>query len=883
MTNSTCRSSKSSEVSAASSFLHDTRSTTQERESMRLVDSAIIPLPLSDTSSESSDEVQSLLPSFEKLSIGSFASESSSMKNRTQQIPSSTDDFGATTHLSTVRETAIERGRGRYRRTFNGVVMAKGSRSPKSPDRFIPLREFIDPLSTPLRVGKPTQSLTPEEKLLRQRTPKSDPFMPERPRRSASVPRVQSGRTFSPHYIPHLITGSAIRSGNEFGPRDPLRQVSAGAVWSVGGTSAMLGRQFTGIPGDTRGRLASRATAPVHTAKFFSQAASSEEPGKHESRVALALNIDPIVKILKCRLLPLLESKPSPSRPDYERFSPLTWKDSAWKRGEADQWASTDAREDAESIVPARPFRILDAPYLRDDYYCTTLAYSPTSGVLAVGLAHRVYVWSEIFGVLYPPFVDHHPSNFVISLSFSSESGGKDILAVGRRSGLVTLWSAPEAEPRYEINHPNSITSVAFRQTVTRRFSERFHNVEVNTEDLAVGDELGNIWYYSVEWPSEEIREQFVWNGAITLLARISAHTQRICGITWSPDGAYLATGGNDNACLIFELRDFMPWRQLNRTMKPCKSAQTCQSISVQCQNAFSCLSTTTSKRLFRRRDFLNLLPSWSHFRLGSSQASLLKHTESLALGTERTVTIPPNRQKHILAHAAAVKAIAFAPWQPSLLATGGGSNDRAIHFWHAPSGACLATINVYAQVTSLIWSKRRREIVATFGFAQPEHPYRIAVFAWPSCEQIAAIPWGPYGTSWDGISNAGAVHCGRAICAVSYPGKSHVLMQDLLDRATSISSSASTVQRRRAQSEPYRRTSHPIQLRPSAKEGGLWCPRTLDEGCIIVASSDQTVKFHEVWSGPKKSTAAACGPFGGSQILEGLEGLEKLGDEIIR
>jgi hypothetical protein len=283
------------------------------------------------------------LPSFGRLSISSFASESACMKNRRQQIPNSTDGFGATTLLSTVKETAIDRGRGRFRRTFDGVVMAKDSRSPKSPDRFIPLREFIDPPSTPLRVGKPTQTLTPEEKLLRQRTPRSDPFMPERPRRSASVPRIQARRTFSPHYIPHLISGSAIRSGSEFGPRDPLRQVSAGAVWSVGGTSAMLGRQFIGIPGDTRGRLTSRATAPLHTAKFFSQAASSEEPEKHESRVALALNIDPIVKILKCRLWPLLESKPSPSHPDYERFSPLTWKGSAWKRGEADQCKSRNS------------------------------------------------------------------------------------------------------------------------------------------------------------------------------------------------------------------------------------------------------------------------------------------------------------------------------------------------------------------------------------------------------------------------------------------------------------------------------------------------------------------------------------------------------------
>src|SRR4030095_10060942 len=91
----------------------------------------------------------------------------------------------------------------------------------------------------------------------------------------------------------------------------------------------------------------------------------------------------------------------------------------------------------------------------------------------------------------------------------------------------------------------------------------------------------------------------------------------------------------------------------------------------------------------------------------------------------------------------AAVKALAFAPWQPSLLATGGGSNDRCIHFYHAPSGGHLATINVHAQVTSLIWRKTRREIASTCVYAQPEHPFRIAVFAWPSCQQVVAIPWG--------------------------------------------------------------------------------------------------------------------------------------------
>lgn len=49
------------------------------------------------------------------------------------------------------------------------------------------------------------------------------------------------------------------------------------------------------------------------------------------------------------------------------------------------------------------------------------------------------------------------------------------------------------------------------------------------------------------------------------------------------------------------------------------------------------------------------------------------------------------------------------------------------------------------------------------------------------------------------------------------------------------------------------------------------------------MASSDETVKFHEIWSGARKSTAGGSGLLGGSDILEGLEGIEKEGKEVIR
>lgn len=58
--------------------------------------------------------------------------------------------------------------------------------------------------------------------------------------------------------------------------------------------------------------------------------------------------------------------------------------------------------------------------------------------------------------------------------------------------------------------------------------------------------------------------------------------------------------------------------------------------------------------------------------------------------------------------------------------------------------------------------------------------------------------------------------------------------------------------------------------------------PRHTD-GCIVVAASDETVRFHEVWSDCRKGVIGWRGVLGGSDILEGLEGIEKDGGETIR
>lgn len=86
--------------------------------------------------------------------------------------------------------------------------------------------------------------------------------------------------------------------------------------------------------------------------------------------------------------------------------------------------------------------------------------------------------------------------------------------------------------------------------------------------------------------------------------------------------------------------------------------------------------------------------------------------------------------------HTAAVKAVAWCPWQPSLLATGGGTNDASINVWNSTTGARLHTLKTPAQVTSIQFSPHKKELFSTHGYPTNS----IMVHAYPSMERVAEI-----------------------------------------------------------------------------------------------------------------------------------------------
>jgi cell division cycle 20, cofactor of APC complex len=86
--------------------------------------------------------------------------------------------------------------------------------------------------------------------------------------------------------------------------------------------------------------------------------------------------------------------------------------------------------------------------------------------------------------------------------------------------------------------------------------------------------------------------------------------------------------------------------------------------------------------------------------------------------------------------HQAAVKALAWCPWQGNLLASGGGAADRHIRFWNTQTGACLNAVDTKSQVCSIQWSRHQKELVSGHGFSQNQ----LILWKYPTMHKIAEL-----------------------------------------------------------------------------------------------------------------------------------------------
>ncbi|KAK0466264.1 WD40 repeat-like protein [Desarmillaria tabescens] len=90
--------------------------------------------------------------------------------------------------------------------------------------------------------------------------------------------------------------------------------------------------------------------------------------------------------------------------------------------------------------------------------------------------------------------------------------------------------------------------------------------------------------------------------------------------------------------------------------------------------------------------------------------------------------------------HTAAVKALAWDPHIPGVLATGGGTQDKHIRFWNTINGTMLNELDTGSQVCNLIWSLTSHELVSTHGFSSTTAQNQICIWKYPALSMVASL-----------------------------------------------------------------------------------------------------------------------------------------------
>ena len=229
----------------------------------------------------------------------------------------------------------------------------------------------------------------------------------------------------------------------------------------------------------------------------------------------------------------------------------------------------------------------------------------------------------------------------------------------------------------------------------------------------------------------------YLWNataGSVSELCSIEDE-EGIASLSWSQDGCYLAIGDFQGKTHIWDVETENRIRSLNNPHSRVGVLSWNREILSNGMQSGAIYNhdvrlpqSRTSTLTAHNSDIAGL--KWSHD--GAQLAS--GGNDNLVNIWDARASSPKFTKRD---HVAAVKALGWCPWQTNLLATGGGTEDKKIHFWNTGTGAKNATIDTGAQVTGLVWSKCYRELISSHGFAENQ----LIIWKYPTLKKVMELP----------------------------------------------------------------------------------------------------------------------------------------------
>ncbi|GFY83929.1 transducin family protein [Actinidia rufa] len=236
----------------------------------------------------------------------------------------------------------------------------------------------------------------------------------------------------------------------------------------------------------------------------------------------------------------------------------------------------------------------------------------------------------------------------------------------------------------------------------------------------------------------------YLWDatdGATSELVTIEDENGPVTSVKWAPDGRHIAVGLNSSEVQLWD-------STANRQLRTLKGGHQSRVGSLDWNNHIlttggmdgQIINNDVRVRAHivetyrgHHQEVCGLKWSASGQQLASGGNDNLLHIWDRSTVSSNSATQWLHRLED---HTAAVKALAWCPFQGNLLASGGGGSDRCIKFWNTHTGACLNSVDTGSQVCSLLWNKNERELLSSHGFTQNQ----LTLWKYPSMVKLAEL-----------------------------------------------------------------------------------------------------------------------------------------------
>lgn len=299
---------------------------------------------------------------------------------------------------------------------------------------------------------------------------------------------------------------------------------------------------------------------------------------------------------------------------------------------------------------------------------------------------------------------------------------------------------------------PESSKPIDLRQQYNRPLKSTNANSAQFRRRIATGPErvldapglIDDYYLNLLDWSSSNQvaigleRNVYVWSadeGSVSCLLETSPDTY-VSSVKWSGDGAYVGVGLGTGEIQIWDVAETTKVRSMfGHDTRVGVMGWDKHLLS---SGARSGLVYNHDVRIAEHK-VAELVSHTSEvcgleWRSDGQQLATGGNDNLVSIWDARSLSVPKFTKTN---HKAAVKALSWCPWNMNLLATGGGSYDRHIHFWNTTSGARVNSIDTGSQVTSLRWSPHHREIVSSSGF--PDNS--LTIWSYPTLVRNIDIP----------------------------------------------------------------------------------------------------------------------------------------------